>query len=149
MAKKKSRSLSDSFLIKYFNQLVIVFAILNLIVIVLFERDRQPQIVRSFETIQTNHVIVVTNYIESVKSYEHSELINNLDQVTNSIYNIVVSYDFFTAQGRIYVNLFGEYLTFGSPTSYGRLVDIYPDRLFTDRNFVLVNRKYGEFKNER
>lgn len=140
MAKKKQTS--ESFIIRYFNRLVICFLLLNLLVIVLFERTKQPQIIRSVETVVTNHVIVVTNEVRTAGISSQDTQLSKFDLFTNTVNQVSVEYDFFVASGRIYIHLFGEYLTFGSPTSYGRLVDIFPDRSFTDQNFVLVNRKF-------
>ena len=119
------------------NGLLILLAIVNCIVVVIFELNRRPRVERHEITVVTNHVIVVTNYIGSVSSSSSTNLVSDLVRPS---FSVNYKYHYFVYAGRRFAHVDGnEFLSRGSPTSYGRIEEIYPDRIKLDNGIWLVN----------
>lgn len=124
------------------NAFFLFLAVLNCVVIFLFERDRSPKIERIFETVTSNHVIVVTNYIsQSSGTLGASNVSSNvLEDLVRPRYAVNYRYRYFVFNGRRFAAIDGnENLSAGSPTSYGRIREIFPDRIILDNGIWLVN----------
>lgn len=139
--KKTNYDLRNSF-IKSLNFVLFLLAVLNVFIVFRFERDRKPKIERVYETITTNHVIVVTNYISSSSSSlspSPSVNTNLINDIMAKDRQVSVPYQFSMWGGRLYIRLYGQDLTVGSPTSYGRIERIFPERTLLDSGIWLVN----------
>ncbi len=123
---------------KLLNGLLICLAVVNCIVVVIFELQRKPHVERHDYFITTNHVIVVTNYIAAVSDSPSST--NALNELVKPSMSVRYKYQYFTHGGRQFALVPGnEFLSRGSPTSYGRIKEIYPDRIMLDNGVWLVN----------
>lgn len=128
-------------LARLLNWVVLVLVVLNGVVIFIFEKGRRPEIVRHETTVVTNHVIVVTNYLSSVSSVVSGSSSSSVvvDRGGAEVpRQITIDYDFFIFAGRRYITWLGQHLTLDSPTSYGRIVEIYPERVLLDSGVWLV-----------
>lgn len=149
MAKRepKNKKFSVDRFFPLINVLCIVFAAANFIVIFLFERSRAPKIERIFETVTTNHVIIVTNYIESASSPSPSISSDPVSvSVSLSAHEIAVDYRYFMIGNNRYIEYCGRHFGEGSPTSYGRIKTIYPDRVELENDLWLKNSAFGKPK---
>ena len=123
---------------KLLNGLLICLAVVNCIVVVIFELQRKPHVERHDYFTTTNHVIVVTNYIAAVSGSPSST--NALNELINPSMSVRYKYQYFTHGGRQFALVPGnEFLSRGSPTSYGRIKEIFPDRIMLDNGVWLVN----------
>lgn len=138
---RKKRFSADS-LYPLLSWLCVAFAIGNLFVVYFFERDRQPRIERHLDTVITNHVIVVTNYIEKASS-SFSGDVSSLSPASSPDVEILVDYDYFMLDGFRYIHYCGRNYGEGAPVSYGRIVTIYPDRVLLDNGKYLKNVKFA------
>lgn len=131
---------SDRFA-RLLNWVVLALVLLNGVVIFIFEKGRRPEIVRHETTVVTNHVIVVTNYLTSASAVSDRVPASSVvvDRGGAEVPpQINVDYDFWTLSGRRYITWLGQHLTVDSPTSYGRIVEIYPERVLLDSGVWLV-----------
>lgn len=128
------------------NVFFLFLAIVNCIVIYFFERDRVPKIERIYETVTTNHVIVVTNFISqsSASLVGSSVSTNELEDLVRPRFAVNYPYRYFVFGRRRFAAIDGnENLSAGSPTSYGRIREIYPDRIILDNGIWLVNPAFS------
>lgn len=137
MSKSKSKKKSSVDLAQLLNGFLLLVAIGNIIVIVIFELTRKPRVDHVYNTVTTNHVIVVTNYLSSVGS----SVLPVSSPSTNvfggvSVPTQRIPYKLYFWGGRPYVTIGGFEFGVGSPTSFGRIQEIYPDRFLTDRCWV-------------
>lgn len=135
--KNKKKSTFDP--ARFLNAFLIFLAVVNCCVIFVFESQRRPQIITHENVVTTNHLIVVTNYISSSVSPSPVVDSNVLQFVMAPDRQVNYPFSFFVWAGRPYVSAYGQNLTVGSPTSYGRILEIYPDRLLLDSGVWLVN----------
>ena len=143
---KKNKFSVDRFF-PLINVLCIVFAVANFVVIFLFERSRSPRIERIYETITTNHVIIVTNYIESASAISPSISSDPVSATASlSAREILVEYRYFMIGNNRYIDYCGRNFGEGSPTSYGRIKTIYPDRVELENDLWLKNSAFGKPK---
>lgn len=134
---RKKPSIHKTLSPKFVNAIFVTLLILNAFVLFKFERERQPHIERIETTVITNHLIVVTNYISSTSS--HPVDTNKVATVLARDRSVSSPYTFWTIQNHRYITYHGQHLTVGSPTSYGRIVEIYPERVLLDTGIWLVN----------
>lgn len=120
------------------NALCIVFSVANFLVIFLFERSKAPKIERIYETVTTNHVIVVTNVLESSGQIASSVSVPAAPAILPDL-EIPVKYKYFMVDGTRHIEYCGRYFSEGSPTSYGRISLIFPDRIVLDNGRYLKN----------
>ena len=108
------------------NKVLVVLAFLNIVVVLIFELQREPKLIVEQHEIITNHVIVVTNFISSVDSTtsQYQNPSNHLKDV-----NIDIAYSYFLHNGIPCAKWYGRYFQAGSPTSYGRIKQVFPDRI--------------------
>lgn len=125
------------------NVLCILLAVSNFVVIFLFERSKAPKIERIYETVTTNHFIVVTNTIVSSSADSPSAVSDSFPGSTLDS-EILVSYKYFLIDGTRHIEYCGRYFSEGSPTSYGRIVTIFPDRVLLDNGRYLKNRDFSD-----
>lgn len=140
--KPRKKRLSADSLYPLISWLCLAFAIGNLFVVYLFERDRQPRIERHLETVTTNHLIVVTNYIESVSKPSSPSSASASSSPLPDI-EILADYDYFMLDGFRYIRYCGRNYGEGAPVSYGRIVTIFPDRVLLDNGKYLKNVKFA------
>lgn len=144
MAKKKTIKSKFEFsrLYPLLNVLLLVCVAANFLVVFFSERQRRPQIVRSIETVITNHLIVVTNYISTASSSDSSPIpfvpanTNILSTAKNSV---SIPYHFYVFNDTPFFQFAGRNYKVGSETSYGTVKRIFPDRVFLDSGIWLVN----------
>lgn len=118
------------------NKVLVVLALLNIIVVLIFELQRKPKIIVEQHEIITNHVIVVTNFISTAGSSatKAPNPTNHLAEV-----NIDIAYSYFLHNGRPCAKWYGRYFQAGSPTSYGRIKQVFPDRIELESGAFLKN----------
>lgn len=136
MARKRKKVSFDSvFNARFLNGLFLFLAVSNVAVIFLFESTRTPRVERHEVTLITNHVFIVTNNLVSSDVAASSFDFNSTNVIEHSI-----SYNFFVHNGQPAASFYGRYFSQGSPTSYGRVVQVFPDRILLDNGHVLVNQ---------
>lgn len=121
----------------------------NFIFIFFAERARTPQIVREVSTITTNHLIVVTNYIATVAS---NDFVRSMKKYVGGE-EVTIPYTYFLSDGFPCFRMYNRNFTFGSPTSYGRVEKIFPDRVLLDsgvwiKNGSVANSNRREVEND-
>lgn len=134
------------------NVLLLLCVAANFIVIFFSEKSRKPQIVRSVETVTTNHLIVVTNYIYSISKNSFSADLTpsaKSNLFSRSDNSISIQYQYYKA-GTPSFRYLGVDYTAGSETSYGTVLKVYPDRVKLSNGIWLVNsQKKDIVKNDR
>lgn len=143
MARSKSKKVS--FLsrlgsrLKDLIPLFVFFAlVLNLLVVYRFESTRDPQVIYSVQKVPVTNF--VERVIESVDSSGGSRSSPSNSVSSNSV-SVSVYYDYFIALGSRVAKIWGRYYSEGSLTSYGRIIKIFPDRIFLENDIVFSNLK--------
>lgn len=141
--KTKKRDFSEGSFVKLLNTALLLCLLFNVFVIYRFESSRKTVEKRVEYFTTTNSVVVVTNFIAAASS-SSEEISSNIN--TNLIHSLLdatrqvkTSFKFFTWGKRLFIEYYGDFLTIGSPTTYGRIVEIFPDRVLLDSGIYLVN----------
>lgn len=143
MSKRKQKKKSSFDLAQVLNGFLLLVALGNIIAIVCFELSRKPRVDKVFTTVTTNHVIVVTNYLSGVSSSPAPAFLDPTNSLSPGSVTVQrVPYKLYFWGGRPYVTIGGFEFGVGSPTSFGRIQEIYPDRFLTDRCWV-ENSSFG------
>lgn len=135
--------------------LVFSLLVLNLFVVYLFEKSRQPQIIYSVERIfvnsnfnsnvsisTTNSYKTISNISQLVKDSPSSNIVQTYSVPSNTV-RATVFYDYFTYDMHRYAIIFDRRFSEGSLTSYGRISTIFPDRILLEDGSYLYNAKYS------
>lgn len=138
MPKRKPKRSYSFDPVPLLNGFLLLVGIGNVVAILFFECTRKPRVDRVETTVITNHLIVVTNYISSV-SESHLSLPSTFTNKFSALDQRVerVPYKLYFWAGRPYMTMGGFEFGVGSPTSFGRILEIYPDRFLTDRCWVV------------
>lgn len=124
---------------------VFIALIVNIFIVISFEKSRKPQVVYCVRPAETNHVEKSSDpspiVSESILSSTPSKTPSALSQSTSSGFPSVL-YDFFVVNGRRGVQMWGRLFSEGSPTSYGRIVTIFPDRILLEDGSFIINEKW-------
>lgn len=136
------RSIFTSFRL-WFRRLwaVVIFfvAISNFVLACTASRSLRVQTIEHFSTI-TNEIVrtsIITQIISSVSSPVSVD--GNFDYI-QSIDHPTSHYRYMLINGRKAVQLFGRLHYVGSFTSYGRILDIFPDRILLDSGDTISNQ---------
>lgn len=124
--------------------LIVIF---NGILIWSFERDRRPKIVRETVTVVTNIVHTVTNFVSSSGLPLGTNGVGSVDGVpkpNDPAFEIEIPYRYMLVAGRRLIELGGRYFSEGSPTSYGVIARIFPERVALDNGYFLKCRGFDE-----
>lgn len=140
------KRLSD-FIKSYSPLLVFLGFVLNLFVVYRFERSKKPQVVYCVRDSPTNSVPGSASSASPVSSSaSHSPVSSSSPASSRHNDYVNVPYHFFLNQGRRAVQMWGRFFSEGSPTSYGRIVKIFPDRIFLEGDVVIVNTQAAGFR---
>lgn len=141
MSYKKSKKTDSKILTKYIPLLVFIGFILNLFIIVKFEKSKLPQVVYY---VSTNSVEKVESDIKDIHYNNVEDKDDNEIKPIEEIKEYHYYYDYFIAGSRC-IKLFGRRYSEGSPMSLGRIVKIFPDRVFLDNNIIIINTKWENY----
>lgn len=144
--RKKTFAPAIRFRLVHFALFLLVLC--NLFVIWRFERSRKPQIVQETITIVTNQVYVVTNFLSGADApgYLPGNALaasNEVRRVNDPQWEIELPYRYGVAFGQRYVDIGGRLFSEGSPTSYGVIVRIFPERLVLDNGYFIKNLDFN------
>lgn len=142
--KNTNKDRGSSTFYRFANWVILLLSVVNIIVIVFFELDREPKEIHHNHVVTTNHLIVVTNYIstmsESVSSLSRFNFATNRSDVPQvSAVEVPIEYDYFIVDGRRAIRFCGRHFSEGSPTSYGTIKTIFPDRVLLENGVFLKN----------
>lgn len=149
MSSKRPKGKIDYTALTYKAVHVVLFllVLVNVYLVYCFERDRSPRIVREQVTTISNHVYVVTNVLKTVS--DPAELVgptNSLGgiKVNDPEYEIPLAYSLITAGGESYIRIGSFKFGIGDRTSYGRIVNMYPERVQLDNGYFIKNTDFEE-----
>lgn len=144
--KNKKKDSGSSTFYRLANWVILILSVVNIIVITIFELDRKPKEIYHNHVVTTNHLIVVTNYIstatvsDTVSSFDDFNFATNRFDVPQvSAVEVPIEYDYFISDGRRVIRFCGRYFSEGSPTSYGIIKTIFPDRVLLENGVFLKN----------
>lgn len=127
--------------------LVFAVAIANFIMSCSISRSTRPQYIFHSTTNEIIRVSCVTQFINSAGSSLEDPVLSafssspSLSDSPNQRSEISTSYyRYMLVNGQRAVELFGRIHYKGSRTSYGRIVEIFPDRIILDTGFVINNK---------
>lgn len=116
----------------------------NLFLIWKFEQDRKPKVVHETVTVISNHVYVVTNFLGSSSgSVAGTNGVAEVYKPNDPQFEIELPYRYGLAAGKRYVDIGGRYFSEGSPTSYGIIVRIFPERIALDNGYFIKNENFN------
>ncbi len=115
------------------NKILLVGILVNVLCFAIFLFFKSPKTIHSVETVITNHVIVVTNYIDTASAT--SKLAPHMDIVTS------LEYDFMEIGGLPVAFDGYKYLRSGSRTPWGRVRLIYPQQIVLEDGKRIANTK--------
>lgn len=122
--------------------LVFAVAISNFVMSCSVSRMTRPQYVYTTTTNEIFYTSVVTQFISSAStssSLPLSDSPSSSDSFSRNHDSSTYHYRYMLVGGRKCVELFGRICYVGSRTSYGRIVDIFPDRILLDDGSFIVN----------
>lgn len=124
-----------------------LLVLVNVALVFMFERDRVPRVVHETVTTISNHVYVVTNVVYSVHDHEETEAVTNKEGrliLNDPSYEIPLSYHFYQAGSRYYIQIAGFTFGVGDMTSYGRIKSIFPERVILENGYAIKNNDFDE-----
>lgn len=143
MASRKHSHGSSSFwdlLPKVLNGALLVCVLSNFLALAWSVQSTTPRQVHTLETITTNHFFTVTQRVE-VASSSIAGRGGDLSSVKVESVGFEISqpYHYMVIDGVPMIRFFGQTFKVGDKTSYGRIYDIYPDRVRLEGNTYLKN----------
>lgn len=127
--------------------LVFAVAIANFIMACSISRSTRPQYIYTTTTNEIVRVSCVTQFINSAGSSLEDPVLSALssspspsDSPNQRNEISTYHYRYMLVNGNRAVELFGRIHYKGSRTSYGRIVEIFPDRIILDTGFVINNK---------
>lgn len=134
--------------------LIFAVAISNFVLACTASRSLQTRTIYSTVTNEIHHVSVVTQILTSVSSSSspsssspHPD--SSSDNYFQPLDHPTFHYRYMLINGVKAVMLFGRLHYVGSRTSYGRIVDIFPDRVILDSGDTISNENLKGKINER
>lgn len=124
--------------------LIFAVAIANFVLACTASRSLQTRTIYSTVTNEIHHVSVVTQILSSVSSSPSSSPLpffsdSSPDNQFQPLDHPTHHYSYMLLNGVKAVMLFGRLHYVGSRTSYGRIVDIFPDRVLLDTGDSISN----------
>ena len=127
--------------------LIFAVAIANFIMACSVSRSTRPQFIYTVSTNEIVRVSCVTQFINSAGSSLDDPVLSALSSSSSSSDSpnqrseiSTYYYRYMLVNGNRAVELFGRIHYKGSRTSYGRIVEIFPDRIILDTGFVINNK---------
>ena len=128
--------------------LVFAVAIANFIMACSVSRSTRPQYIYTVTTNEIVRVSCVTQYLQSAASPVDDPVLSAFSSSSASSSDVpkqrteisTYHYRYMLVNGNRAVELFGRIHYLGSRTSYGRIVEIFPDRIILDTGFVINNK---------
>lgn len=149
-SKQKKSSNGAPLTYKVIHWVLFALVLVNLFLVFRFERDRKPVVVHETVTTISNHVWIVTNFIRSVSSdVSDSRLIGPTNElggikVNDPQYEIPLNYHFTEVNHQRYMCIGSFRFGIGDSTSYGRIVNIFPERVQLDNGYYIKNDRIDE-----
>lgn len=119
--------------------ILLIMLVINIVFIYVINTTKKPQIVY-----QVTHSSSFDPSIDSLRPLVEN-IVKELQPVFsssssfNSSQTYPYPYDYMIVEGRRVIRSMGRYYSEGSPTSYGVIQDIYPDRVLLENGIILVN----------
>lgn len=113
----------------------------NIFVVYYFEKSREPQIIYCVRP-QTNDApasVSSTSPVPLPSSIVRSSKPSSSSGSVQSLPSVSVHYHYFMAGGNRHVQMWNRYFSEGSLTSYGRIINIFPDRILLEDGSYIVN----------
>lgn len=121
--------------------MIFAVAISNFVLACTASRSLQTQTITSIITNVVDHVTVVTQILSATSVPVSSETPFDVDSVNyfQPVDHPTFYYRYMLINGVKAVQLFGRLHFVGSRTSYGRIIDIFPDRILLDSGDTISN----------
>lgn len=149
MYKRKKIKLDSAVNYKLVHWALFLIVVCNGLLIWKFEVDRKPRIIRETVTVVTNTVHVVTNFVSSsgMNLGTNGVPINGESSVSrpnDPQFEIEIPYRYLYVCGKRMIELGGRYFSEGSPTSYGVISRIFPERVLLENGYFLKCQGFAE-----
>lgn len=119
--------------------ILLIMLVINIVFIYVINITKKPQIVYQVTQSTSSDLSIdslrplVENIVRDLKPGFSSP------SSTNSLQTYPYPYDYMIVEGRRVIRSMGRYYSEGSPTSYGVIQDIFPDRVLLVNGIILVN----------
>lgn len=144
MTKRKKIKIDSAVNYKLVHWALFIIVVVNGLLIWKFEVDRKPRIIKETVTVVTNTVHVVTNFVSSSGANLGTNGVSSVFRPNDPQFEIEIPYRYMYVAGRRLIELGGRHFSEGSPTSYGVISRIYPERVLLENGYFLKCKGFDE-----
>lgn len=132
------KSLSDK-IRDFLPLLVLALTIFNIYSVISFERRQVPQVQYIVATNQVPTSVSSSVDVPDLIETQLQDDFTPINKGSNQVYNF--EYHYFKIGQVRHIKAYGVYYSEGSPTSYGIIKSIFPDRILLENGSILVNTR--------